>query len=139
MNTKQLANLLADNFVVYTKAHGYHFNVMGPDFYQYHKLFQKVYEFLYEQHDILGELIRTNGEMVLTGLKDICDMTVMDCELKVFDAIGKAEDLGNDLEQLSNMAGTIYNSCKDPACETILGEYIAGVNKLRWFLEATKK
>ncbi len=138
MNTKQLANLLADNFVVYTKAHGYHFNVVGPDFFQYHKLFQEVYDYLYEQHDVIGEMLRQNNVMVPTGLKDICDMTVMDCELKALDAMEMVKDLGDDLEELSKMASNIYNSCADPACETLIGEYIAGVNKLRWFLGATK-
>lgn len=139
MNMKPLINLFADNFVVYTKAHGYHFNVIGPDFFQYHKLFQEVYDYLYEQHDILGELIRQQGAAVPTGLKDICEMTVMDCSLSAPTADKMVLDLMKDLETLAKSADKLYYSCANSACETIIGEYVAGVNKLRWFLEATTK
>jgi len=72
MIDKKLKNLFADNFTVYTKAHGYHFNVVGPDFFEYHKLFQQVYDYLYEQHDVLGELMRQNKIIVPADLRSIC-------------------------------------------------------------------
>jgi starvation-inducible DNA-binding protein len=139
MNMKPLINLFADNFTVYSKAHGYHFNVVGPDFFQYHKLFQEVYDYLYEQHDILGELIRQNKAKVPTGLKDICDLTVMDCELSDPKALDMVEDLKKDLESLVMAANALYEGCADPACETVIGDYVVGINKLRWFLESTIK
>jgi starvation-inducible DNA-binding protein len=139
MNIKALTNLLADNFVVYTKAHGYHFNVVGPDFYQYHKLFGKVYEYLYEQHDMLGELIRQHGFKVPTGMKDLCELTVLNCDVKDLEAMAMNKQLVGDLKALAITANSLYNSCKDPATETLIGEYAAGINKLRWFLESTIK
>jgi starvation-inducible DNA-binding protein len=47
------------NFQYYTKAHGYHVNVVGPDFYQYHKLFEKVYDDAQDNIDNIAEEIRT--------------------------------------------------------------------------------
>jgi len=139
MNIKPLINLFADNFTVYTKAHGYHFNIVGPDFYQYHKLFNEVYDYLYEQHDILGELIRQNRSKVPTGMAELCDLTVMDCKVDNPAGIEMAKDLMQDLESLSASAQALYDSCNDAACETLIGEYAAGINKLRWFLESTIK
>lgn len=43
-----LKTLLADTIHVYLHAHGFHWNVKGPDFSQYHALFADIYS------DILG-------------------------------------------------------------------------------------
>ena len=63
----------ATNFQYYTKAHGYHVNVIGTDFYEYHKLLQKIYEDAIEQVDPLGEFIRTIGEQAPETIQDILD------------------------------------------------------------------
>jgi ribonuclease R len=42
-----LARLLGDNVVMYTKAHGHHWNVTGRDFSQFHEFFQEIYEDVY--------------------------------------------------------------------------------------------
>ena len=54
----------ATNFSYYMKSHGYHVNVVGPDFYQYHKLLQKVYEDAQENIDKIAEEIRTLQSVV---------------------------------------------------------------------------
>jgi len=138
MIDKQLTQLFADNFAVYTKAHGYHFNVTGPDFFQYHKLFNEVYDYLYEQHDVLGELIRQLGSKVPTGLDDVCSITVMDCKVPTSGtAIKMITDLCDDLESLSKAAEALYETCGSGAIETVLGDYAVGLNKLAWFLRST--
>lgn len=138
MNVKALTQLMADNFAVYTKAHGYHFNVTGPDFFEYHKLFGEVYDYLYDQHDVLGELIRQLGGKVPTGLKDICDLTVMDCTVSTAGAANKMiTDLCDDLEALSKTTEALYKSADNGAVETVLGDYVVGVNKLCWFLRSS--
>ena len=53
-----LTQLFADNFVTYFKSHSYHFNVDGPMFAQDHELLNEIYDFLWAQHDMLGEQIR---------------------------------------------------------------------------------
>ena len=44
MLADQLKVLLGSTFVVYTKTHGFHWNIEGPDFPQYHKFLKKMYE-----------------------------------------------------------------------------------------------
>ena len=34
---------LADTFAMYLKSHNYHWNVEGPDFYEYHVFFEGIY------------------------------------------------------------------------------------------------
>jgi HK97 family phage prohead protease len=54
---EQLSDVVAFKFI----AHGYHWNVKGADFAEYHKLFQKIYEDADESIDPLGENILKLG------------------------------------------------------------------------------
>ena len=50
--------LLSDVVTFYFKAHGYHWNVEGDDFPQFHEFFGEVYGDTYGSIDKIGELIR---------------------------------------------------------------------------------
>jgi starvation-inducible DNA-binding protein len=49
---------LATVFALYLKTHNFHWNIQGPDFYEYHKFLQKLYEEIYESVDDIAEHIR---------------------------------------------------------------------------------
>lgn len=49
--------LLADTVSVYHEAHGFHWNVKGADFAQYHGLFESIYSDLYGSVDPIAENI----------------------------------------------------------------------------------
>jgi starvation-inducible DNA-binding protein len=57
-----MKTLLASDFSYYLKAHFFHWNVEGKDFYQYHQFLQAVYEDAYEAVDNIAEQIRTLDE-----------------------------------------------------------------------------
>ena len=50
--------LLADAFTMYIRAHGYHWNVIGSDFPQYHDFFGDIYEEVHDSVDDIAEQIR---------------------------------------------------------------------------------
>jgi starvation-inducible DNA-binding protein len=50
--------LLADNITLKLKAHGYHWNVEGDDFVQFHKLFLDIYEDYDQATDTYAEWLR---------------------------------------------------------------------------------
>lgn len=54
--------VLADSFALYLKAHQYHWNIEGPDFYQYHKFLEDFYSEVYGSVDQTAEEIRALGE-----------------------------------------------------------------------------
>jgi len=56
-----LGSLLADTYTVYHQSHGYHWNVKGPDFAQYHELFSNIYEDLIDSVDGIAENILRLG------------------------------------------------------------------------------
>jgi len=68
----------ATNFQYYVKAHGYHVNVVGADFYQYHKLFEKVYVDAQENIDSIAEEIRTLQGKVPFSTKRIIELSKVD-------------------------------------------------------------
>jgi len=57
----ELAKLLADEYVLYTKTRNAHWNVTGIDFYDKHKFFESQFEALDELIDSVAERIRTLG------------------------------------------------------------------------------
>ena len=69
--TAALHIALANTFVMYFKAHSYHWNVEGADFPQYHGFLSDLYEDLYGAVDPLSERIRVIGQYSPHSLKDI--------------------------------------------------------------------
>jgi starvation-inducible DNA-binding protein len=59
---QQLAKIaFASEFSFYLKSHAFHWNVEGEDFLQYHDLFGKIYEEVYDSIDDFAEKIRSLG------------------------------------------------------------------------------
>ncbi len=56
-----LEQVLTDTYALYTKTHGYHWNVEGPRFGQLHLLFETQYNELHDAADLLAERIRALG------------------------------------------------------------------------------
>ena len=56
-----LANLLADSYTLYLKAHNYHWNVTGPRFRELHAAFEEQYTELALAVDAIAERIRALG------------------------------------------------------------------------------
>ena len=59
MLADQLKITQADAFVLYLKAHFYHWNIEGSNFPQYHDFLQNLYQDVFASVDTIAELIRT--------------------------------------------------------------------------------
>ena len=68
---EELNELLANVVSFYFKAHGAHWNVMGPDFAEYHELFGEIYSDAYGSIDPIAENVRKLGKPALAGLSTI--------------------------------------------------------------------
>lgn len=64
----------ATHFQYYTKAHGFHVNVVGSDFTQRHELFGKIYEDAQDAIDDIGEHIRAIEGIAPFALKRIQEL-----------------------------------------------------------------
>lgn len=135
--------LFADNFVVYYKAHGFHFNVQGQTFSQDHSLLNEIYDYLYENHDTLGEQLRQLDKPAPTTLKSILGISEIEEETKVVDSpSAQLEALATDFDTLLRNGQWVYEEAGRQCVgglETFLGDYLAGLSKLNWKVKATLK
>ena len=65
-----LDGLLADEYVLYTKTRNYHWNVVGPHFNDYHKVFEEQYSGLSDDVDEIAERIRSLGYKTSASLNE---------------------------------------------------------------------
>ena len=104
---EELTELLADVVSFYFRAHGAHWNVRGADFSEYHKLFLKIYEDVYESIDPIAENLRKLGSLAPFTLGSFLALrSIEDASTTLQDPIALANDLlaANDiiLDELSD-------------------------------------
>ena len=75
---KSLKVLVSDVVTFYFMAHGYHWNVEGPDFSQYHSLFSDIYEDAYGSIDPIAENIRKLDDYAPFSLQKFLDLRTLD-------------------------------------------------------------
>jgi starvation-inducible DNA-binding protein len=68
--SKILNIILADEFVLYTKTLNYHWNVVGPDFSEYHLFLEAQYKKLAEILDDVAERVRSVGGTAFGSLAE---------------------------------------------------------------------
>jgi starvation-inducible DNA-binding protein len=111
--TASLHIALANTFVMYFKAHSYHWNVEGKDFTQYHGFLDDLYNELHDAVDPLSERIRVIGQYSPHSLKDLLESStieedtdkpstpsdmfqnLLDANSKVVDSLNKVFELAN--------------------------------------------
>ena len=76
--TDALKTTLADTVTMYFVAHGYHWNVEGQDFSQYHALFADIYEDVYSSIDIIAEDLRKLDEYAPFTLSKFIDLRTVE-------------------------------------------------------------
>jgi starvation-inducible DNA-binding protein len=85
---KALKVAMADVVTMYFMAHGYHWNVEGQDFSQYHDLFGDIYEDVYGSVDPLAENVRKLDDYAPFSLQKFIDLR--NVEFKDVDPTPKA-------------------------------------------------
>ena len=76
---------LADTFVMYMKAHAYHWNVVCSNFPQYHEFLGNLYEELHNAVDPLAEQIRTLDSFAPFSLSRMIELSSIREDTKVAD------------------------------------------------------
>jgi HK97 family phage prohead protease len=123
---EELAELLADVVSFYFRAHGAHWNVKGSDFSEYHKLFLKIYEDVYESIDPIAENLRKLGAIAPFTLPAFLALrTIEDAPTTLQDPIALANDLlaANDmiLDELSDVFDCASNYNQQGVANFIAG------------------
>lgn len=67
--------VLADTFTMYFRTHSYHWNVIGPNFSEYHAFFGSLYEELFGAVDLIAEQIRAVNSFAPSSLGRLKELT----------------------------------------------------------------
>lgn len=73
LGVELLNRLLANEFVLFTQTLHYHWNLVGPEFNDYHKLFDDQYNMLFADIDVVAERIRSIGGQALGSMKEMLE------------------------------------------------------------------
>jgi starvation-inducible DNA-binding protein len=139
---RQLKETFATVFSLYLKAANFHWNVEGPDFYQYHELFNKVYDDVYGSIDPLAEHLRAIGTYAPANLKRIAELTQIEDALEPIPALDMVARLHDDnLKVVDSLTKSFAEAEKHnlQGLMNFLAARIEQHNKWGWFLRATKK
>jgi starvation-inducible DNA-binding protein len=97
----QLAKLLADEYVLYTKTRNAHWNVTGADFHANHIFFEDQYKQLEEMIDSVAERIRKIGHYAPATMKQFLQLThLTEYTESTNDGPGYMKDLLGDHESI---------------------------------------
>jgi len=137
MLADSLKILLATNFAYYLKAHGFHWNVEGPDFGQLHKFFQKIYEDAYSAIDPTAEYIRYLGEYSPASFERFSELTEISGQTKIPRARLMLEELKANNDQMLDLLNRCFaeaNDANEQGIANFIAERLSAHGKYRWQL-----
>src|SRR5882762_10001506 len=137
----QLAKLLADEFVLYTKTRNAHWNVEGTDFHSMHIFFEQQYEQLDDTMDSVAERIRQLGHYAPATLQSFLSLTHLTEKLgERNDSPGFLKELLTDHENIIIFLRENINKFANEYGDAGTSDYITGLmeghEKMAWFLRA---
>jgi starvation-inducible DNA-binding protein len=96
---RQLRTIQASAFVYYTKAHGYHWNVEGILFEQFHEMFSDIYNDVWQSIDGYAEWTRIFGQKAIFEMPSISSLSEVTYDLAL---------TGNPVEMLASLNTSNY-------------------------------
>jgi starvation-inducible DNA-binding protein len=136
-----LSQALADVTIFYHRIHGFHWNVTGKDFPQWHSKFEEIYEDVYGSIDPLAEIIRKLGAFAPFTLLELSHTSNLDDALVTeFDAdylVGLAYRDNKIVLDALKQAFDSANSANEQGAANFLAERIDAHQKWDWQLRAS--
>lgn len=111
--TASLRIALANTFLMYFKAHSYHWNVRGMSFSEHHAFFSSLYEELFDAVDVAAEQIRALGSDAPINLQSLIDSSTIDED----DKRPSLEDMFENLQEANNKSIDSLNKLFELATE----------------------
>ena len=137
MLADSLKTLLASNFAYYIKAHGFHWNVEGPDFGELHAFFQAIYEDAYSAIDTTAEYIRYLGEYAPASFERYTELTEISGQTKIPRARLMLEELHANNDQMIDILNACFASAtkeNQQGIANFIAERLSQHGKYRWQL-----
>ncbi len=138
--SKALNTYLANSTLVYYKAHGFHWNVEGSNFYSLHLMFEKFYQELWESLDDTAERVRALGHHVPGNLADLLKCATIKETTSIPSDHEMVKILRENFMELSknaHMVEDIADKHKDTITTDMMTEQAAFLEKSAWMLKST--
>jgi len=138
----QLKTILGTNFALYLKAHGYHWNIEGPNFPQYHSFLDSFYTSVFDQTDSIAEHIRALNSYAPGSLARMLELADIQESTNIPDGITMMRDLASDNDRyiLHLRAGIVAaDGANEPAVGNFLQDLLDAHQKHGWMLRSIIK
>jgi len=141
--TTALKIVLANTYAMYFKAHGFHWNVEGKDFSQFHDFFSGIYQELFAAVDTIAEEIRALDEYAPYNMTELASITtIKESNIYGVDVSGMLADLndanGSVVEAL-NSAHKLAEAENNRGLLNLIEERLDVHAKHGWMIRASSK
>ncbi len=140
--TNQLKIAFASQYAFAIKAQNFHWNVEGIDFYQKHKMFQKIYEETYGAVDDFAENIRKIKAYTPASLYRFSALSAVDDEVEVLEPQAMVAELLRDAEKMQEIMKVLFVEAEalgHHGLSNFLADRQDAFAKHAWFLRSTLK
>jgi starvation-inducible DNA-binding protein len=138
----QLKIAFASQYAFAIKAQNFHWNVEGIDFYQKHKMFQKIYEETYGAVDDFAENIRKIKAYTPASLYRFSALSAVDDEVEILDPQAMVAELLRDAEKMQEIMKVLFTEAENlghHGLSNFLADRQDAFAKHAWFLRSTLK
>lgn len=139
--TASLNALLADTFALYLKTKNFHWHVSGPNFRDYHLMFDEHADQLFAMTDVIAERVRKVGGTTLRSIGDIArHQRLADNDAPYVETNDMLAELREDNQRCIAAMRQVHNVCDehgDVATASLLENFIDEAEKRVWFLYET--
>lgn len=138
-SAEALKALLGETYALYTKTHGYHWNVTGPRFNELHTMFMAQYNELWLALDLIAERIRALGHFAPGSSGEMLEHATIKPDNGVPDAADMVKQLAAGHEAVSKAAKAgikIAEKNNDPVTVDLCTQRAQIAEKTAWMLRA---
>jgi starvation-inducible DNA-binding protein len=138
----QMRKILADAYVLYFKAHTFHWNVEGSNFPQYHEFFGKIYTEVQGKLDSIAEEIRSLGAYAPTSLRELLAIASLSESTGIQSPPQMLSALAVDNDKVIvglNEGYRLAEAAKEVGLSNFLQDLIDKHKKLAWMITSTLK
>ena len=130
--------LVADTFALYLKTKNFHWHVSGPNFRDYHLMFDDQGDQIFAMTDVLAERVRKIGGTTLRSIGDISrQQRLADNDAAYVDTQDMLAELREDNQRFIAAMREVHDLCDehgDVATASLLENFIDEAEKRVWFL-----
>jgi starvation-inducible DNA-binding protein len=139
---QQLKVILGTNFALYLKSHGFHWNIEGANFPQYHGFLDGFYNDVWSQNDVIAEHIRQLDSYAPGSLERMLELADLEESQNIPMALAMMTELKRDNDRfiIHLRAGIVAaEQADEPAVGNFLQDLLGAHQKKAWMLRSIIK